>query len=152
MNDLILAPVHRRTVLLDRTTLCPRRARRHVLATAAAWQIPVSADDLELVASELTTNAVRHAHPPATRRDVIGVSLFIDWRHLVLTVHDGDPVFAPAGPFPGWGVAECGRGLDLVANLSDRFGWQLAPADFYMGPGKRFWAAWDIPAGGARCR
>lgn len=72
-------------------------------------------DDVRLVASELVTNALIHA----------GTAFLVTLRgtpdRVLLTVRDGSsvvPVRPPAGP----ALEQGGRGLGIVAELSDEWG------------------------------
>lgn len=100
-------------------------------------------DVVRLVVSELATNAVRHA---ATDFDVTvahadGV--------LTVSVWDGSPV-VPVAALPRRPLSSDGRGLHMVATLSDAWGVTS------QGPGKRVWATfatdgtrdWDPDAAG----
>jgi anti-sigma regulatory factor (Ser/Thr protein kinase) len=90
-------------------------ARRQVLATICAWDIPVDPDVAVLLTSELVTNAIRHAGG-----ETITLTLTCVCGQLRVDVHDTSramPVImdAPAD-------AEAGRGLMLVASLSTDWG------------------------------
>ncbi|MGW2539363.1 ATP-binding protein [Kitasatospora sp. NPDC001574] len=93
-------------------------ARRHLVGLIAEWEVPLSRDaraDLELCASEVMTNARRHAG---------GVQ-------CVLVVWTGDRVMVGVQDgsrrFPVERRAACdelsGRGLALVDSLSQSWGW-----------------------------
>lgn len=94
----------------------PRLARRFAAATMARW---TSTADLvaraELVASELVTNAVIHAHSPArisvSRRGGVARVAVTDWGLGELR----------GGPMPTERDI-AGRGLLLVDSVSDRWG------------------------------
>jgi anti-sigma regulatory factor (Ser/Thr protein kinase) len=90
-------------------------ARRQVLATIHAWDIPVDLDVAVLLTSELVTNAIRHA-----AGETITLTITCVCGQLRVDVHDTSrtmPVIldAPAD-------AEAGRGLMLVASLSTDWG------------------------------
>ncbi|MFJ8630197.1 ATP-binding protein [Streptomyces sp. NPDC093568] len=98
--------------------------RRRIRAVLADWNLAAdTADDVLLVVSELVTNAIVHALPPATlllsRRQA-------DSREAVrVEVTDKGPA-TPTQPFlcpvdPD----EHGRGLDIVTTLSARCGVQV---------------------------
>ncbi|MGW4646883.1 ATP-binding protein [Kitasatospora sp. NPDC004289] len=97
----------------------PGQLRRHVAAALADWQLGRLADDLALIATELATNAVRHAGTPA--RVTLALCEPKPGRHVVrLEVEDSGPGFDPAAPVP---ASDCsGRGLQLVAAVSDAWG------------------------------
>lgn len=101
-------------------------ARRELTAHAAelptdgaGWTGAISlADTLALLLSELVTNALRHASPPAE------VSVVVDGGTCLLDVADPD-VASPPTPehdrSPGLG----GHGLPLVAMLATDRGWYV---------------------------
>jgi anti-sigma regulatory factor (Ser/Thr protein kinase) len=144
VSALTLPPVRRSILPLPRTIHCPALARHHVTALARAWHVQIDLDALELVASELATNAYRHAKPPATGRDGILVTFEIGARHVVLTVHDEDctPV-STARPFEGWDPQVGGLGLLMVRELTARCGFRYAQINSPGRSGKDAWASWD---------
>lgn len=100
-----------------------RRTARAVLERADALDL---ADTTELVVSELVGNALRHASPP------VRLDLHVTPTRVVVEVTD------PGGRLPRRRQArdtdEDGRGLQLVAALSQRWGSRLVPS------GKATWA------------
>ncbi|MER8182005.1 ATP-binding protein [Kitasatospora sp. NPDC094015] len=86
----------------------------------------------ELLLSELVTNAVSHARVPPGRK--IHVRLAVEFGRLRIEVHDASPVL-PSPAVPGE-LDESGRGMQLVALLSEAWGVAPRPA----GPGKVVWA------------
>ncbi|MFF0789304.1 ATP-binding protein [Streptomyces spiralis] len=94
--------------------------RHRVSALLGAWDLPAeAADDVLLVVSELVTNALVHARPPATLRLW---RLPVDGRRTVhVEVSDRGPA-APPGPAAAPDPDEHGRGLDIVTALSARCG------------------------------
>jgi serine phosphatase RsbU (regulator of sigma subunit)/PAS domain-containing protein/anti-sigma regulatory factor (Ser/Thr protein kinase) len=86
----------------------------------------------ELIVTELVTNAIRHAAGP------IAVRLMVDQR-LICEVSDG----SSTSPHLGTAAAtdEGGRGLFLVARLSDQWGTR------YTRDGKIIWSEQALPAG-----
>ncbi|MFF8915915.1 ATP-binding protein [Streptomyces sp. NPDC015032] len=77
--------------------------------------LPLS-ETAELVASELVGNAVRHTKGPAALR--------LRWagRVLRIGVWDADPT-PPTPPLHPSAEADGGRGLDLVRNCTNGWGW-----------------------------
>lgn len=91
----------------------PGLARGHVRATLAGWGLGGFADDAEMIASELTANAVNASAPvlAAGRMPVIRVCLVSDGDVLTIECWDqapGLPVLREAE-----GLAETGRGLAI---------------------------------------
>jgi MEDS: MEthanogen/methylotroph, DcmR Sensory domain/Histidine kinase-like ATPase domain len=106
----------------------PFAARRFIAGLLACRPFAgrVSADDVELVVSELATNAVIHAGTPfsvavACRDHAIRISVQ-DWNRMEPTMRDGAP------------TARSGRGLRLVAALASDWGVEPGP------DGKTVWA------------
>jgi anti-sigma regulatory factor (Ser/Thr protein kinase) len=96
-------------------------ARLHTVHVLHEWGLRALAEDAALIVSELMTNALDASNilperPPITLRLLAGEkSLLIEaWDHSPL---DLEPGHADAD-------AECGRGLTVVATLSDRWGWE----------------------------
>ncbi|MFC8514630.1 SpoIIE family protein phosphatase [Streptomyces sp. NPDC057257] len=106
------------------------RARTLVTEQLAAWHLDDLAFTTELVASELVTNAIRHATGPVQLR------LLRD-RALICEVSDG------SGTSPRLRRArtedEGGRGLFLVAQLTERWGTR------YTAEGKVIWTEQPLP-------
>ena len=91
-----------------------RRVR--VFAGTAVFGLPHAADEIELVAAELVTNAIRATRRLGRIRDdlwPIGVELTVTARYVHLAVSDPDhrPL---AGVDRGGRLAEAGRGLGIV--------------------------------------
>ena len=95
-----------------------RVARRAVVAHLTGRAVPsVIVDDLELVASELVTNAITHSPPGATVHVELG-----GWDVVVLSVSNiGSTAAIP--PADEWRLGpappEAGRGLGIVRRLCD---------------------------------
>ncbi|MFF8943449.1 ATP-binding protein [Streptomyces sp. NPDC014864] len=101
--------------------------RRRVRAVLGGWNLPADAvEDVLLVVSELITNALVHALPPATLRLW---RIPVDGRAGVrVEVTDRGPA-APPGPRKSApDPDEHGRGLGIVAALSARCGVLAHPA------------------------
>ncbi|WP_412751091.1 STAS domain-containing protein [Krasilnikovia sp. M28-CT-15] len=127
---LTARPSRRVTVLHD--TLLPvtgaaRRARELATEACARWQLPALIGPACLIADELATNAVIHAHTMADIRFAVGP------HHLMISVRDGSaarpaPVRAPLH------TSVTGLGLLLVDATASR--WGCLPVD----GGKVVWA------------
>ena len=75
--------------------------------------------DVQLLVSELVTNAVRHAN--LDDGDVIGLVVELADHKLRVEVHDPGGGFVPTAPSPD-PARPSGWGLYLVAELADRWG------------------------------
>jgi anti-sigma regulatory factor (Ser/Thr protein kinase) len=99
--------------LLNPRPTTPRLVRRLVRRTLAEWDLSDCADVTELLASELATNAIRHASRPIglrlMRTDSLLCEVSDDYHHL--------PTLRPATD-----TDEAGRGLNLVSRLARRWG------------------------------
>jgi anti-sigma regulatory factor (Ser/Thr protein kinase) len=96
-------------------------ARGQVLAAIRAWRVPVDPSVAVLLTSELVTNAIGHE-----AGQTVTLAITCSYGQLRVDVHDTSPslpmlVEAPAD-------AETGRGLMLVATLSDTWGIYRTPA------------------------
>ncbi len=78
-----------------------------------AFDVPV------LLVSELVTNAIRHAQPP------LELHAAANGTGVRVEVRDGatDPPVLTTSERVDTSLSEGGRGLHLVASLSDRWGW-----------------------------
>lgn len=100
------------------------RHRAHALLTDRALA-PDAVDDALLVISELATNAINHALPPAELR--LSLPEVDGCRVLHIEVSDAGPV-SPSSSVPGRPESdETGRGLGIVAALSLRRGTRVGP-------------------------
>jgi serine phosphatase RsbU (regulator of sigma subunit)/anti-sigma regulatory factor (Ser/Thr protein kinase) len=105
-------------------------ARTAVAERLAAWGLDEQAFAMELIVTELVTNAVRHADGDIALR-------LIKDTMLTCEVSDGSstsPHPRRAGP-----MDEGGRGLYLVGQLADRWGTR------YADTGKTIWAELPLP-------
>jgi anti-sigma regulatory factor (Ser/Thr protein kinase) len=113
-------------------------ARRFARAVLAEWRLPALADDVDLVISELITNALLHAR--ADRRVPPQATIRLDLEQyggdLYCRVADGSPL--PPTPEQAGDTAESGRGLLLVEAVSAAWGWSHEPR------GKVVWARFDV--------
>ena len=108
-------------------------ARQHVRETLAAWRLDDLAHTTEMLASELVANVVRHASGPVRLR-------LLRSRSLVCEVFDGS-LTTPRPRRAAW-TDEGGRGLQLIAALSDRWGTR------YLAAGKCIWTEQSLPVSG----
>jgi anti-sigma regulatory factor (Ser/Thr protein kinase) len=132
-----------------------RGARQFTKATLGQWGLNDRFDDVALVVSELVTNALRHALPADTPREIresqdppVRLHLMRWTSRLVCAVRDpshdspgasGDSEDAPF-PDPSGG-AESGRGLFLVDSFSDSWGWHPLAGSLH---GKVVWALFRL--------
>jgi Histidine kinase-like ATPase domain len=113
-----------------------RCARDFTVSTLRRWGVAERRDDVVVVVSELLTNALRYASPASTGTGAgWPVQLGLLQRGCCITCAVADPSrAAPVPGQPGY-LAETGRGLHVIAALSDRWGF-VAPGD----QGKVIWA------------
>lgn len=110
-----------------------RSARLHARKVLYKWHIGVITDTVELLVSEITTNAVRASAGSAGPAPWVGLWLTSDGRSVLIQVWDGnrrEPLCRDAGP-----DAEGGRGLQLVEALSAQWGCYAAARPGGDGPG-----------------
>jgi anti-sigma regulatory factor (Ser/Thr protein kinase) len=102
-----------------------RIARFHIRAALGFHDLGHLADDAEIITSELVTNAVHHAGCDVT--ETIGVTLARtrDQDSVIVVVSDSSP-HGPVMRAPS-ADSEPGRGLQIVASLSVRWGWHPEP-------------------------
>lgn len=122
----------------DATPGSVTRTRRFLRSTLTCWQLHHLVDDATTIAAELVANAVTHAlcspAPPPHRADAAAwLALIRMERAVVCAVADPSP--APPAMPPAELFAESGRGLRIVAELSDSWGHSLAEP-----VGKTVWA------------
>lgn len=128
-----LAEGHGATCELPAAPESVRAARHFTRTTLVRWDLSTLLDSIELVASELVTNALRYAVPTATPGAPIRLSLVRWTSRVVCAVRDPSGV-APVAKDPDY-VAETGRGLHLVDSFSENWGWHPL-----SGAGKVVWA------------
>ncbi|MCQ4080155.1 SpoIIE family protein phosphatase [Streptomyces sp. RB6PN25] len=107
-----------------------RQARLHVGETLAAWGLAALTDVTILLVSELVTNSLRHAHGPIGVRMVRGTSLLVEV---------SDPLPEPPRTRSAAHDDEGGRGMQLVARASRRWGTRQGPL------GKTVWFELALP-------
>ena len=104
-----------------------RRRVRQVVADEGRRDLD---DRVALAVSELTTNALLHGGG-----ETLCVEVAIDAGAVVVTVHDASPMPPVLKHVDADTVG--GRGLALVAAVSDSWGYQPTPA------GKSVWCRWE---------
>lgn len=113
-----------------------RRAARGVLT---AWQLQDMAEDVDLVVSELVTNALLHTGGgPAGPPDPVRLEL--ECTADALTCRVVDSCALPPLPEEADHNAESGRGLILVEALASAWDWEDLPE------GKAVWARFTLRA------
>lgn len=120
-----------------------REARRFTRMTLQRWELTALLDSMELVASELVTNALRYAVPVGTPGAPVRLSLVRWTSRVVCAVRDPSAV-GPVAKDADF-VAETGRGLHLVESFSETWGWHPL-----SGTGKVVWALFLAPGGNGR--
>ncbi|AXK34188.1 ATP-binding protein [Streptomyces armeniacus] len=100
----------------------PRHLRRIARAYLHLWELDPLADAVELALTELTTNVYRH-----TRDRWCDATLLRTDAGIRIEVYDRCPLVPPLrpGPRPSDELSENGRGLPLLALLSDKWGVDL---------------------------
>ena len=126
-------PLHTHLALgpLPSAVPCARLHARHVLWE---WGLRDLTDSVELLVSELTTNAITAANATETGLP-IRFWLLSDSKHVLILVWDANPN-PPVRMHPD-DRTEGGRGLMLVDALSERWDWYATPD---MIEGKVVWA------------
>ena len=109
------------------------QARRHVREQLAAWALDDLAPTTELLVSELVGNVVRHARGP------VGLRL-LHSTELICEVSDGSQTMPRIRRATE--TDEGGRGLQLIAALSARWGARYTPT------GKCIWTEQPLSAPG----
>jgi anti-sigma regulatory factor (Ser/Thr protein kinase) len=121
-------------------------ARAFTLRTLEKWGLVARSADAAAVVTELLTNALRHALPASTDASAaaptwpIRLGLADPGPYVICAVADPSTDI-PAPRHSAW-HDEAGRGLLVVASLSDQWGYCAAPAD----QGKVVWAAFATAA------
>jgi len=120
-----------------------RETRDFTIATLRRWGVADRCDDIVIVVSELLTNAIRHAQPAADDERVrwpIRLDLLQSGPCVLCMV--ADPSDRPPVPREPGCLAEAGRGLQIIAALSDQWGF-TTPGDM----GKVVWAMFSTSPG-----
>ncbi|MFF1742997.1 ATP-binding protein [Streptomyces mirabilis] len=115
------------------------QARAFTRSTLGHWELDHRSDDAVLIVNELATNAVLHAAPhSAAGQSGVRLNLTLRRAHLVCAVTDqyGSPPVYPRTEAP---LEVHGRGLRIVEELSEHWGWTRSRA------GKTVWAMLPTP-------
>ena len=96
-------------------------ARLHAVHVLHEWGLRDLASDAETVVSEMITNAI-DASTLLPVRPPVSLRLLLTGKSLVIEVWDHSPL--DLEPREADADDECGRGLTVVAALSDRWGWE----------------------------
>ncbi|MEW1551952.1 ATP-binding protein [Streptomyces tsukubensis] len=123
---------------MARTPETTGRARTLARIALSAWHMDKDADTAALLLSELFTNAVRHAAGERVR--VIVERPQADRVHIAVV--DRAPHLLPRVREAG-GEETSGRGLALVEEIADRWGYQFL-GDGHRPWGKRVWAEMQV--------
>jgi anti-sigma regulatory factor (Ser/Thr protein kinase) len=114
-----------------------RAARQLTRRTLRDWDLMPLATDAEIIVAEFVANAVRHARPTVgeapPRPGALSLRLIRRTTEVICAVLD--PSDAPPSPRQLGGEEEAGRGLQLVGEVSDVWGWSPV-----AGGGKAVWA------------
>jgi anti-sigma regulatory factor (Ser/Thr protein kinase) len=115
------------------------KARRAARGVLAAWDLHAIAEDVDLVVSELVTNALLHTGGAAGGA-LDPVRLELEWSGKAFTCRVVDSCALPPLPEDADHNAESGRGLILVEALASAWDWEDLPE------GKAVWARFLVPA------
>lgn len=120
-----------------------RETRDFTVSTLREWGVDDRLDDIVIVVSELLTNAIRHARPAIADRRLrwpIRLDLLQSGPCVLCLI--ADPSDQPPIPRETGCLAEAGRGLQIVAALSDQWGF-TPPGEM----GKVVWAIFSTKPG-----
>jgi len=104
----------RETCVLPRSMTAPALARGFVSSTLASWAVCDTFADLPLLASELVTNAVRHANGD------VALTVRLDDHRVRLAVSDSSKELPVMGDLEA--AFEGGWGLHIVDRLASSWG------------------------------
>lgn len=134
LADAATAPLPRRVhTRLESTVHAPRAARDAVADACAEWDLPGWVVPTEIIASELVTNAVRHAGT------VLDLRITLRDHLLRVSVQDRNP--AMARPVTASSSDHHGRGLLIIGSVAAS--WGSEP----IADGKVVWATLRLPRG-----
>lgn len=98
--------------------------RHGVLGKLRAWKTPVRLEDVELLVSELVTNAILYGSPPAGVEACVVVELEETAEGLLVRVRNNGSEWKPEAADPT-DLTESGRGLLLVGELAESWGHEI---------------------------
>jgi anti-sigma regulatory factor (Ser/Thr protein kinase) len=129
---------------LSRDPRSATAARRLAGETLRDWELASLAADAEIIVGELAANAVTHGTRPESGRQPgqENLSLCLRRRPGELICAVLDPSDTAPVPRTPRSAAESGRGLQIVNELSDVWGWSPV-----AGQGKAVWAILFVPDG-----
>jgi anti-sigma regulatory factor (Ser/Thr protein kinase) len=104
----------RESCVLPRSTTAPALARGFVSSTLASWEVCDTFADVPLLASELVTNAVRHANGD------VALSLRLERNRVRVAVRDSSDEMPVMGDLAG--AHDGGWGLHIVDQLASSWG------------------------------
>jgi Histidine kinase-like ATPase domain len=113
-----------------------RRARDFTASTLRQWGVAGRCDDVAIVVSELVTNALQHARPASSNPGAgspIQLGLLHPGHCVMCAVADASKA-VPVPRDPDF-LDESGRGLHVIAALSDQWGYTTS-----VDTGKVIWA------------
>ncbi|MBD3144438.1 ATP-binding protein [Microbispora bryophytorum] len=112
-------------------------ARDFTARTLCGWGVPGLVPDVQIVVSELVTNALRHVPGDSADAPPIRLRLVKHRFHIGCGVSDASERVPAVSPWND--LSESGRGLHLVEALTAAWGWILTRG----GGGKVVWALFD---------
>lgn len=98
------------------TPMAARQARREVRDQLSSWQLTDKLDVVDLVVTELVTNALKHGEP----RDSLTLEVAADEQRIRISVIDGSAVRPVARQVEADETS--GRGMRIVEALAERWG------------------------------
>ncbi|HEX4789846.1 MAG TPA: ATP-binding protein [Actinospica sp.] len=135
--DLTEKTVRTAIFRLDPVPESAGRARRAARTMLTDWRLERLVEDVDLVVSELVTNALLHSG--GLGRGAAGAIRFeLDLRDRILTCRVVDSSPLPPRPEEATETAESGRGLILVEAVATAWDWEDLP------DGKAVWASFAL--------
>jgi anti-sigma regulatory factor (Ser/Thr protein kinase) len=105
--------------------------RHSVLEKLRAWRTPVRLEDVELLVSEIVTNAILHGAPLNNAEAYVVVELEETAEGLLVRVRDSGSEWKPKAADPA-DLMESGRGLLLVGKLAESWGHQIEQGSTFV--------------------